>query len=135
MNRVLFDPWTTEEVASMTDAFHDLTEDIHATGELGKEEEEEEEENTDWMDAYIQPFLTCELQPSSLDPLCTPSLENDFDGADSDGDFNPGQSHIGPTNSPEHEPSCWISETSSLPSTSGNDDPEDPNHGSPTTAW
>lgn len=145
MNRVLFDPWNQAVSQELQE------EEEEATGE--EEETEADDLNDDWMDAYIRPYLTCELQPSSLDPPPPPSpsvsaslpgsWNHTYDDDDDDattGDEHPhgyyadGQPYPGPSHSPCDEPPCWISETSGPPSISGNVGPEAPGRWNPTNA-
>lgn len=146
MNRFLFDPYT-----AMTRQEEDRR----------REEEEDtasindgEDSNTDWMDDYLQPFLTSAytVQPWTLDhpPSSAASaghnnddthsnhsecgddsqpshrnFDHNVDGGQPDPGASYSQSYESPW-PPDPEPSRWICATNTPPSTYGSDVPDSP---------
>lgn len=125
MNRALFDEWVDDWDVHTEDEYDPDFSDTLADAD---------DENYDWMDAYIQPFLNCEVQPSSLDHLSSGSthLHESEQCNDSIGNLYDEQSHTGPAHSTEYEPSCWISDPTDLLNINGNVHPASPDHRSPT---
>lgn len=122
MNTNLFDPcWTTEwnDEGQLS-----LTTEFDST-------ECEDDEDTLWMDEYMQPFLRCELQPSSLDQF---SDAIPIRGTYAHWDHIDGQSNGSPSHSSDDQSECWIFDNNNPPSTNGSDDPEVHGRGSPTNA-